>query len=238
MNCLDFRRRWLTVPNARDLVLTQHERACAPCRQFARRGSVFESRLREALAIEIPAGLTERIRQRRDIGEQVRARQLRPLRYTLAVGLLLLTGLASLLSYEFLATNLQAAELKRTVMRHIAAEQRHLLALGETPRARVERLFARFGAQLKGDLGHVHFAEACRQRGFDGVHLVLQGRAGPVTVLYLDGEYIDDVARIDDDQHDGILVPVERGSVAVVGEPGEGVEAVAKLLRGNLRWRI
>lgn len=236
MNCLDFRRRWLTVPNARDLALAQHERACAGCRQFARRGSVFESRLREALAIDVPAGLIERIKQRRDIVEQVRSRQLRPLRYALGASLFIVAAFLAILSYQLLRPDLQTVELHRGVLAHIAAERALLQARDEPSAARVRELFARFGARLRGSLGEVRFADACRERSFQGVHLVLRGREGPVTVLYMDGEDVEDTSYIWDDRYDGIVFPVDGGSIAVMGKPGEAIDSVGKLLRGNLRW--
>jgi hypothetical protein len=123
VNCLDFRRRWLTVPNARDLALAQHERVCSSCRQFARRGSVFEPKLREALAVDVPAGLTDRIRQRRDIGEQVRARQLRPLHYALVVSLVILLLLGLLLAYQLLAPLPRGAPLERPAVTYSEGEE-------------------------------------------------------------------------------------------------------------------
>ncbi len=119
MNCLDFRRRWLTVPYAGDLALAQHERVCSGCRQFARRGLVFERRLREAVSVEAPPGLTERIRQRRDIGEMVHKHQARPLRYAVMISLVLAAALVSLLAYDFLAPDPREAEFHR-VAEHLS----------------------------------------------------------------------------------------------------------------------
>jgi hypothetical protein len=214
----------------------QHERACLSCRQFARRSSVFEHKLREALTVEVPAGLIERIKQRRDIGEQVRARQIRPLRYALAASLLLAAGLASLLGYQLLGPAFNDATLQRTVTQHINHDIEDLYAHDEVSVARLRPLFARFGVRLQHDLGRVNFAASWSRRQHRGLHVVLAGKRGPVTILYLDGEYVEHSSRIHNERFEGTLFPVESGSVAVVGERGESIEAIARKLRDKLRF--
>jgi hypothetical protein len=236
VNCLDFRRKWLVLPGARDLALTQHERVCACCRQFARRGSVFEHKLREALAIDAPAGLIERINQRRDIGEQVRGRQARPLYYALAASLLLMVGLVSLAGYQFRGSDLHSAGLRRSIIEHIINENEYLDAHDAVGMARLRPLFARFGARLKGDLGRVNYAAACSVWPYDGIHMVLSGQKGAVTVLYMNGRRIKDSAHFKDAHFKGILFPVPGGRIAVVGERGEALGKVVHMLREKLRW--
>lgn len=116
MNCLDFRRRWLTMPGERDVALARHERACSSCRQYARRGSQLERKLGDALAIDVPASLSERIHRRRDFSERVRQRQVRPLRYALIASGLLILGLALLLAYEFLTPHSPGIEVHRSIV--------------------------------------------------------------------------------------------------------------------------
>jgi len=238
VNCLNFRRRWLTVPGARDIALAQHERVCSGCRQFARRGSEFERKLREALSIEVPADLAERIRQRWDSGEQAHKRQLRPLRYALVATLLLVVGLASLFGYEFLASDSHEAALHRTIVQHINGELDQLYERNEIGMTQVGSLFARFGAELQGDLSRVAFARACRIGRHDGVHMVFKGRRGPVTVFYMDGAYVEDQSRIDGKRFTGVLLSVDAGSIAVVGERGELLAPVVERLKENLHWGI
>jgi hypothetical protein len=238
VNCLDFRRRWLTVPGARDLALAQHERVCPGCRQVARRASLFEHRLREALIIEAPPGLAERIKRRRDIAEQVRSRQLRPLRYALAASLCLLLGFVTLLAYGFLVANPNQTEPHRALIRHVSGEIGYLYSRSEVPPAQVKGLLARFGAQMHGGIGEVRFAASCLIRRHRGVHLVLKGRQGPVNVLYVDGAYVEDRSSIHGGQWEGLIFPVTRGSVAVLGERKEAIGAIVTRLRHQVRWGV
>lgn len=118
------------MPGERDVALAQHERACVSCRQFARRESVFERKLCDAFAIDVPASLTERIHRRRDFSERVRQRQVRPLRYALIGSLLLILGLALLLAYEFLAPESPGIEVHRSVVQqnHDSIDRRRAAA--------------------------------------------------------------------------------------------------------------
>ncbi len=58
---------------------------------------------------------------------------------------------------------------------------------------------------------------------------------GPVTVLILPGERIGGRIPILDPSLRGIIVPVERGSIAIVGEPGEALDAVERRILGAMR---
>lgn len=199
---------------------------------------MFEHKLREALTVEAPPGLIERIKQRREIGEQVRARQARPLRYALGASLTAAIGLSSLLGYQFLAPAFNDVSLRGVVIRHIDAASEHLYAHEKVSVARLRSVFARFGVRLGGGLGRVNFAAIWSMRPYRGVDVVLDGKRGPVTVLYLDGEYVGERARIRDARFDGTLFPVPSGSIAVVGEPGEPLEPIVRMLRQRLRFGV
>ncbi len=95
--------------------LARHERACASCRQFARRGSQFERKLADAVAIDVPPSLAERIHRRRDFSERVRQRQVRPLRYALIASGLLILCLALLLFDEFRALLSSGIEVQQSL---------------------------------------------------------------------------------------------------------------------------
>ncbi len=66
MNCLEFRRRCITEPNGLGPDCAAHRQQCLACARFAKRMTEFEDRLRGALAVDVPAGLAERITRRVD----------------------------------------------------------------------------------------------------------------------------------------------------------------------------
>ena len=101
---------------------------------------------------------------------------------------------------------------------------------------RIERVFARFGAELAGDIGQVNFAAECLMRARNGVHLVLPGKMGPITVFYMPGEMTDGVLPIDSARFAGEIVPTRWGSIAVVGENGELLEGIGDRLAAAVRW--
>jgi hypothetical protein len=52
----------------------------------------------------------------------------------------------------------------------------------------------------------------------------------------MDGQDAEDASYMWNDGYDGIVFPVDGGSIAVVGKPGEAIDFAGKLLRGALRW--
>ncbi len=227
MNCIAFRRALSQSPASWDEELRAHGRECPGCEAFAQRLVEFESTLVEAVRIDVPEGLASRVLLahglRLEGGRRVRRRRL-----LLAFAAIAALGLAG----SWLA--LAPSRLDSDVLAHIEAEPSHLHALGELSRAEVNQRLAPLGVGVEGELLTISYAGTCWIRGSLGAHLVLQGEKGPVTVLFLPDEPLDNRFPIRDERLQGIIVPAGRGSLAIVGKPGEAVEIIERRLKRAL----
>lgn len=236
MNCLDFRRRMLSDPFARDPELEAHEAECAECAPFARELRAQEIQLRSLLqGVSPPNGLAERIQLAARF--EARAEGQRRWWYAAAASVLLLIG-ASMVSLWTTTLERGHETLAQSVLDHIEDEASHLRAATPVSTARVRWVFRRFGAELVGDVGQVNFAAECLMRRRNGVHLVVPGEMGPVTVFFMPGEMTDRVIALDSDRFDGRIVPTGWGSVAVVGERGEPLDGMGERMAARVNWPI
>jgi hypothetical protein len=236
MNCLDFRRRMLADPLAADEDLQAHEAACPDCAPFARELRAREVQLRALLRdVAPPPGMAERIQlaarfERRSAWQQ-------RWWFGAAAALVLAVGLA-MLSLWTKSVERSGVTLAQSVIYHIEDEPSHLHESRPVSTARVASVFARFGAELTADIGPVRFAAECLMRHRNGVHLVLPGRMGPVTVFFMPGEMAGGELPVQSARFDGRILPMDWGSIAVVGEAGEPLDALGERLAGAVRWPL
>jgi hypothetical protein len=230
MNCQEFRRKTQIDPLARDVDLLAHEEACPDCSAFARTARAAEIRLRTLLReVTAPDERAEGIYDRAQT-ENRRRRW-----HAIAFGLLLLIFMSMLIVNRPVLDQGRTG-LARAVLEHIGSEAHHLDAQGQVPDSQLHRLFHRFGAQLTEGLGDVLFAGECRMRTHTGIHLVLPGRAGPVTVLFMPGETTDGAMPVAPTEFNGVIVPTNWGSIAVVGNQGEDIADVRDRMVRAVRW--
>jgi hypothetical protein len=234
MNCLDFHRDLLSDPFSADPELLAHEEGCPSCAGFAREVRAQEVKLRSLLQdVSPPRGLAERIQLA--AGFERRAEARRRWWYSAAAGVLLAIGISMISLWN---TTLERGDttLAQSVLHHIDDEAHHLREAGPVAAGRLNWVFERFGAELTGDIGPVNFAAECLMRKRNGVHLVLPGKMGAITVFFMPGEMTDEVMEVTSERFDGRILPTAWGSIAVVGETGEALEGLGERLVTAVRW--
>jgi len=234
MNCLEYRRQLLQDPYQGSDELIEHEANCSECANFSREIRQQEASLRALLKTpNPPPELAENIRlgmrleQRADTGRRVW--------FAAAASVLLMVG-ASMLSLFTERYEREHLALAQNVIYHIKDEAKHLRDPGPASPQRVKAVLARFGAELDGDIGRINFAAECVMRNRTGVHLVLSGKQGPVTVFFMPGEQAPGVIPVDSDRFHGEIIPTRWGTLAVVGEQNEDIDLVATRVRHAVRW--
>ncbi len=234
MHCLEFRRHLMIDPLSRDEAALAHENQCHDCTGFARELRAQEMQLRHTLReIRPPEGLAERIQlaARFEHNATVRRRWW----YASAASLLLMVGVSMVSLWQ---TSLErgGVTLAQSVVSHIEDEAHHLRAAQPVSGGRLKWVFERFGAELAGDIGPVNFAAECLMRTRNGVHLVLPGELGPITVFFMPGESADGPIAVDQGRFQGEIVPTAWGSIAVIGEQGEALAGKGSRLAAAVRW--
>jgi hypothetical protein len=230
--CLEFRRRLYVDPHDRSSELHVHRAECEACRQWYVRNIGRERRLRRALEFPVPPGLASRILLRhaflKSPGRGWRWRR------TGALAASLLVGFAVA---DLLFSTTPSPSLDDDVLHHVN-ELAYVLG-GKVPvdDAVVAALFDWMGADVRGELGEVRFANLCTIRGRRVAHLVIAGSQGPVTVLIMPEEGISRSIVVEEESRRGRIVPYRNGALAVVSERPQPLGRIEERVRSTLRWR-
>lgn len=234
MNCLEFRHHLLTNPLQEPVGFAQHRMSCPACAREAQQARQFEQQLRTAAMIEIPEGLQARILLAQALDKPPRAGR-RPW-LSLAASLLLTIGIVGGLAYR--GTTDDSDALQTAVFEHINAELQHLHENRDLQPEQLSDLFKPYGAQVQAGIGKVKYAGRCTIRRHAGIHLVIPGQRGPVTVLFMPGEYLKTRQDIHTTRFSALIVPTGYGSMAVVGDPGEALDEALNKVSQNVAWGI
>ncbi len=229
-SCLDFRRRLLAEPHARLPELQRHQQECQVCAEFAARLRADEALIADAVRLQVPEGLAERVmlRQALDATRRQRSRRFRFLAAAASVVLALTAALVVGLLGRPVTT-------EQLVMQHIRNELDHLAERRALQLTQVNAVLRPFDTEAGSSLGTVHYAGACTIRREAGAHLVIEGQRGPVTILLMPEEGVEGRFRIQDRRFSGVVIPAGDGSIAIVGEDGEPLDAVESRVERGLR---
>ncbi len=82
----------------------------------------------------------------------------------------------------------------------------------------------------------ITYAQPCVINGNDVPHLVIQGQLGPVTILLMPEESVAETTPIDGDNVKGVILPVGKGSIAIIGARDELLEPIQKNVVNSVAW--
>lgn len=236
MTCDEFEKAVLAEPLADSEARGAHAEACPGCAELLQKARRLERRLGELMAVPVPAALSGAlpemagVAQRAD-GDNVvaidRARKRRaPVWFALAASV----ALVGLLTLRQTGPDVAADDsaLVAELIEHIGPELGAMRPSGDAvAAARVQSVMAAADASLDGPTPLVSYAKTCVIDGEPVPHLVMQGAAGPVTLLVLPSRRIDGPLSIMQDGLEGVVLPVgDGGSIAIIGRDAASVEAV------------
>lgn len=221
MKCSEVRFALAADPANVGAEAATHLDSCASCAAYARDMLTLDGKLREALRVPAPEialpGGPYRVKStpRRWPG----ARQ-----FALAAsiaGVALLVGL--------LWIGVPQPSLASAVVEHMTHEPEAWARRGTLPATAVEPVLTRSGVALRDDMPAVSYASSCWFRGRYVPHLVVQTPGGPVTIMVLPDEKVAERVAFDEGGYRGVIVPAQRGAIAVLArDPSDvDVDAVA-----------
>lgn len=229
MQCLEVRRQLTIDPASREPALLAHLQQCPSCASFAQEQQAFDARLAEAVDTPVPEGLAARI----VLNQSTRLR--RRQRYRFGVGLaasvLLVAGVTGMLLLARISV-----PLEQTVLQHVHNEMDHLAERKDIRLPQLKQLLAEHGVSLDDGLGPVRYAGACQIRKSEGVHLVVEAGGKPVTVLLMPNESVEGRRTFGDERFSGVAVPLDNGSMAIIGEDPNAVKKVEQRLQQTLHF--
>lgn len=225
MKCEEFKQKLLEEPASDDPQLKAHRRQCPPCQAFYEQTQRMEQQLAQAFEQDIDEDFLDQL-QLQLAADARQAKRRRWLQWGLAASLLLIS-VAGLL----VVNHYQHRNLNEFVIAHIENEIDQLDNTLPVNQLELDTYLAQFNSAYLKVLDEVTYVEKCRMRTGYGLHLVFTGQNGPVTLLLMPNEPLEKWLDISDTRFQGRVYALERGSMALIGEPGEPIEMLAEKIR-------
>lgn len=232
MDDLEFRRRAYAEPNNKDETFLEKKNSSEENTQFVDELQHFDKKITDAMNIQPPEGLAERIMLSQKLDQHNQQKHRIKYGLSIAASVLLIFGL--LFSF-ILPTQLS---VDQEVLAHIYEELNHLDDHQNKNIIQVNNLLADYGAEIKQDIGKVNYLGSCDIANKKGIHIVLQGETGPVTVMMMPKIDVANTSTFSDNRFKGTIIQTAKGSMAIVGEKNESLDNIKQILQTNLSWVI
>ena len=229
MECLEVRRLLMANPNHRDDAFVMHLHECNSCAAFSQQLQLEAHQVEKALQLDVPQGLAERILLNQSTVIRTRRRQ----RFGLALVATVVLSVG--VSFGLLRNGMQDG-LQDVVIAHIKAEPEHLSSQHVASLADLNTLMSEHGVRLTHSIGTVNYAGSCVIRRTKGIHLVVDAKGNPVTVLYMPDETVPHSEAFVGQQFQGVILPTGKGSLAIVGQDDSSVQEVTQRFESALHY--
>jgi len=236
MECKDYKEAIAADPSA-SFDGAAHASACESCSVYRDEILALDARIAKAMAIDTPA-LT--MPELPEIGDNVvqlsgRRRMAAPAWFAVAASV----ALVAFLGGRMLLDPPAYPSLADEVLAHLDHEPRALRVTDkQVSERRLARVVREDVATLDEDFGLITYAQSCKIHGKEIPHLVIQGERGPVTILLLPDETVEKAIALDGKGVNGVILPVGKGSIAIIGERDEQLGSIERRIVDSVEWEI
>ena len=234
MNCEEYRQALASDPSFDGGCDVN---ACSECGAYREEVRALEATIVNALTIDVPE-LSMPDLPEIDASNVValgdkRARRGAPVWLALAASVVV----AAFLGIRLVGTDADYDALAAEIVAHLDHEP-WALTVTDTPvsDARLNRVVPASVARMNHNAGLITYAQSCIINGNTVPHLVIQGETGPVTILLLPDEKVSTAVDLEGDNINGVLLPVGDGSIAIIGNRGERLDAIRENVVSSVMW--
>ncbi|MGS3184532.1 DUF3379 domain-containing protein [Aeromonas taiwanensis] len=247
MDELEFRRRAITHPSDKDPAFLEAAEASLANRKHLEEMKQLDRTLRRTLEVEVPTGLAERIllRQAMEANDEVVIPLPPPAPRTgwrsvaIAASVAFLLGMGT--RWISWPPAVEPPSLAQIAMAHVYGEEPFIHNVDEkvslqTINAKMEK----YGATLTDMPGmKVTYVNHCAFYQGPALHMVIQGKMGPVT-LFLVPKHLPLAIQPDfaDGRLKGEILPLKGANMVLIGDMQESLAPVARQLESRLQWSI
>jgi len=231
MDDLEFRRQAYTDPECKDLSFIKQKNKSVENKNYVEDLQLLDENLKHAMNIQPPEDLAERIKLKQTLLHHQDTRK-RTVLWSMAASVLIVFAVFITLQ----PVNMHKSNLEQQLLSHIYHEIDHLYEQQNRSLKQVNTLLSGFGSQLNSSIGSISYLGSCEIAERRGVHMVVEGNVGPITVIMLPDLPVNSQHMISDKRFKGLIMPAGKGSMAVVGEKGEPLELLQEKLLENIHW--
>ncbi len=234
MKCEDYRAALTADPAFEDE--SGHVETCVACREYDAEMLALNEQIAAALEIDGPELTMPELPEidTKNVASLSGRRSLsKPTWYAVAASVLL----AAIVGIRMTDLGTTHGSLEEQVLAHLDGEAGALQVTG-TPVSdtRLARVVPDDIAAMSHDAGLITYAQSCSINGNSVPHLVVQGKHGPITILLMPYEKISEAKTIDGVNIQGVILPVGDGSIAIIGNREEQLDAVKKNVLDSVMW--
>lgn len=228
MECLEYRQRCGAEPGYTGAGFRQHEAECANCRAFAEEMRALDEKILAALRIDLPLATG----QAAPAVETGSRSWLRSGWMSLAASLIVGLGISAGVWLSLPQPALAEAVMDHTTHERRAWKETDVPIAVDALRAVLENR----DLAMSEDVGLISYARICRIRGNDVPHLMIQGQEGPVMLLLMPDEQIEEQIEVTANGLRGLIIPAGSGSIALVGMEGEPIGPLSRQVSQSVEW--
>jgi hypothetical protein len=161
------------------------------------------------------------------------ARSMKPVWFAIAATVVLAASISVRMSGVFQSYDSLAEEVLAHIVHEPGALRVTDVAIADDRLARA--VPASIATYDRGE-ALITYAQPCTINGNTVPHLVIQGQYGPVTILLMPDERVEEAITLDGENLKGVILPVGRGSIAIVGGRDEPLELLKKNVVNSVTW--
>lgn len=213
-----------------------HLSGCAECQAFRAEMQSLNSRIAQALRIKAPVpNIPELpvIDRENVVAITPRKPLSKPAWFALAASVML----AAVIGFRLFGVGDSYGSLADEVLAHLDHEPAALIVSDvAVSDRRLASVVPANVATVSHDAGLITYARSCIINGHTVPHLVIQGEQGPITLLLMPDEAVAESLLLDGENIHGVILPVGRGSIAIIGVREENLERVEKRVLNSMAW--
>ncbi len=231
MQCIQFQKNYAADPNALSQHLMDHKKNCPECQWFADEVSKIDDSLVNAFKIEVPKYLNKSLLQIPEKQDK-KAYYSGFVKFAMAATVILVVGMTFFLRSK----PLYEPNSTQFVYEHISHEPEALAATEPVKHAVVRTTMSDFGIAFNSPVGKITHVRICPIGNTHGLHLVIEGKNGPVTLLFLPTLHINQKIPVQQYEFFGYITPAEVGSIAIIGGANEPLEKIETRVIEAIEW--
>jgi hypothetical protein len=212
-----------------------HLSECAACQAYRSEMQALDQTISRALALDVPQLQMPEFPEidTANVVSLSSRRITTPAWFAVAATVVL----AAFIGIRFVSTGIEYESLADEVLAHLDHEP---AALRVTDVAitddRLKSVVPAHVATMDHSAGLITYAQSCIIGGHQVPHLVIQGERGPVTILLMPEEMVDGPHSLSGDNVNGVILPVGKGSIAIIGDIDERLEKIEAQVLKSVSW--
>lgn len=234
MDDLNFRRRIYADPNDNSPEVVNACQEDSSKANFKSEMQDFDLQLKQALNVETPDNLSERIILGHNLAEQRAQKRKYRVHLALAASIAFVFGI----SFQFIGNSPRHTTLGEHALAHLIAEVDHIPNSANYTQAQLNLKLAQFGGNLTESIAPIKFANFCDFDGVRSLHLVLQGDNGDVTIFVVPKDSgFTKTPYFDDLNYHGTTISNQRADMVIITDKNESTDRWTEKVNQSIKWQ-